>query len=62
MVVGDGGVVGVMVKVVEAIVVVGDGGVVGVVVKVVVVMVVEMWLVQNNDSKRKTLSQRVTAR
>ena len=33
-----------------------DGGVVGVVVKVVVV-----WLVQNNDSKRKTLSQRITA-
>ena len=38
-----------------------DGGVVGVVVKVVVVKVVEMWLVQNNDSKRKTLSQRITA-
>ena len=38
-----------------------DGGVVGVVVKVVVVMVVETWLVQNNDSKRKTLSQRITA-
>ena len=47
--------------VVEAIMVVGDGGVVGVVVKVVVVMVVEMWLVQNNDRKRKTLSQRTTA-
>ena len=28
----------------------------------VVVMVVEMWLVQNNDSKRKTLPQRITAR
>ena len=32
---------------------------VGAVVKVVVVMVA--WLVQNNDSKRKTLSQRITA-
>ena len=35
----------------------GDGGVVGVVVKgamLVVVMVVEMWLFQNNDRKRKT--------
>ena len=30
-------------------------------VEVVVVMVVEMWLVQNNDRKRKTLSQRITA-
>ena len=39
----------------------GDGGVVGVVVKLVVVMVVEMWSVQNNDRKRKTLSQRITA-
>ena len=38
-----------------------DGGVVGVVGKVVVVMVVEMWLVQNNDRKRKTLPQRITA-
>ena len=28
----------------------------------VVVMVVEMWLVQNNDRKRKTLPQRITAR
>ena len=37
----------------------GDGGVVSVVVKVVVVMVA--WLVQNNDRKRKTLSQRITA-
>ena len=36
--------------------VVGDGGVVGVVVQVVVV-----WLVQNNDSQRKALSQRITA-
>ena len=27
----------------------------------VVVMVVEMWLVQNNDRKRKTLPQRITA-
>ena len=35
----------------------GDGGVVGIVVKgamLVVVMVVEMWLFQNNDSNRKT--------
>ena len=35
----------------------GDGGVVGVVVKgamLVVVMVVEMWLFQSNDIKRKT--------
>ena len=28
----------------------------------VVVMVVEMWLVQNNDRERKTLPQRITAR
>ena len=44
----------------------GDGGVVGVVVKGSDVVcgdsVVEVWLVQNNDRKRKTLSQRVTAR
>ena len=36
---------------------VAEAIVVGVVVKVVVV-----WLVQNNDSKRKTLPQRITAR
>ena len=36
----------------------GDGCVVGV---VVMEMVVEMWLVQNNDRKRKTLPQRITA-
>ena len=31
-------------------------------VKLVAVMVFEVWSVQNNDSNRKTLSQRVTAR
>ena len=34
----------------------GEGGAM-----LVVVMVVEIWVVQNNDRKRKTLSQRVAA-